>query len=93
MRYRAKHPLKVEYYLYRETVERHSGTLPLKVVDANEFDGKEYRQYRVCVDELLHQKVRANPLFVRTLDTGALEGRAGLYLIPEVFHADGILVS
>lgn len=92
-RYRAKHPLKVEYYLYREEVERHPGTLPLRVVDANEFDGKEYRQYLVYVDERLYQKVRANPLFVRTLDTGTLTGRAGLYLIPEVFGADGILVS
>jgi hypothetical protein len=32
-------------------------------------------------------------LFVRTLDTGGLDGRAGLYLINEVFGADGILTS
>ncbi len=93
VRYRAKHPLKVDYYLYRETVEAHRGELPLKVVDANEFNGKEYRQYEVHVDECLFNRVRANPLFVRTLDTGTFDGRAGLYLIHEVFGADGILVS
>lgn len=93
MRYRAERPLKVEYYLHRETVEKHRGNLMLRVIDANEFNGKEYRQYQVSVDESLYRKVRANPLFIRTLDTGALTGRAGLYLIPEVFEADGILVS
>jgi hypothetical protein len=93
LRYRAKHPLKVEYYLRRETVEAHRGELPLRVVDANEFNGKAYRQYVVSVDAWLHERVRTNPLFVRTLDTGSLDGRAGLYLTPEVFGAEGILVS
>jgi hypothetical protein len=37
--------------------------------------------------------VKANPLFVRTLDTGSADGRAGLYFIPEVFDADGIVVT
>jgi hypothetical protein len=37
--------------------------------------------------------VKANPLFVRTLDTGSTEGRAGLYFIPEAFGADGIVVT
>jgi len=30
---------------------------------------------------------------VRTLDTGSADGRAGLYFIPEVFGADGIVVT
>jgi len=93
LRYRAKRPLKVEYYLYREMMESHRGNLPLMVVDANEFTGREYRQHLFYVDETLFNMVRANPLFVRTLDTGTQDGRAGLYLIPEVFGADGIMVS
>jgi len=32
-------------------------------------------------------------LFVRTVDTGTINGRAGLYNIKEVFEADGILVT
>ncbi|GBC93117.1 hypothetical protein HRbin15_01604 [bacterium HR15] len=93
VRYRAKRPLKVGYYLYRETVDAHPGEFPLRIVDANGFTGKEYCQHLVYVDETLFNRVRANPLFVRTLDTGTMDGRAGLYLIPEVFGADGIMVS
>jgi len=93
IRYRAQQPLKVGYYLYRETLEQHPGSLPLKVVDANRFTGKEYRQHLFYVDDVIFNKVRANPLFVRTLDTGSLDGRTGLYLIPEVFGAEGIMVS
>jgi len=37
--------------------------------------------------------VKANPLFVRTLDTGSADGRAGLYFTPEVSDADGIVVT
>ena len=37
--------------------------------------------------------MKANPLFVRTLDTGSADGRAGLYFTPEVSDADGIVVT
>lgn len=92
-RYRARTPLKVEYYLNLPTVETHSGNYPLCLVDANQFTGKEYRKFTAHVDKTLYQRVKANPLFVRTLDTGTAEGRAGLHLIPEVFQADGIVVT
>lgn len=92
-RYRAQTPLKVEYYLYWSVVENHPGSYELRLVDANEFTGKGYRTVVCHVDTALYQRVKANPLFVRTLDTGTSEGRAGLHLIPEVFHADGIVVT
>lgn len=91
--YRARTPLKVEYYLYQSAVESHSGDYPVCLVDANQFTGKEYRKFTAYVDEALYKRVKANPLFVRTLDTGTAEGRAGLHLIPEVFQADGIVVT
>jgi hypothetical protein len=62
-------------------------------VDANNFSGKGYRVLEVGVDAALYEYVKANPLFVRTLDTGSADGRAGLYFIPEVFGADGIVVT
>ncbi|GIV08339.1 MAG: hypothetical protein KatS3mg019_0430 [Fimbriimonadales bacterium] len=92
-RYRANCPLKVGYYLYYETVKSHYGDLPIQVVDANTFTGNGYQQYQVSVDESLFKKVRTNPLFLRTLDTGTQDGRAGIYLISEVFGADAIMVS
>jgi hypothetical protein len=90
---RAARPLQLRYYLYLEAVQQHSGSCPLKLIDANGFSGKGYRVLNVQVDEVLYEHVKANPLFVRTLDTGSAEGRAGLYFIPEVFGADGIVVT
>jgi len=89
-RYRARQPLKVKYHLHYRIIEAHRGEYPLRVIDANQFDGKAYRQAVIFVDAWLHERVRANPLFVRTLDTGSPNGRAGLYLIPEVYGTEGI---
>jgi hypothetical protein len=83
----------VRYYLHWETVQQHAGAYPLRLVDANDFSGKGYRVLEVGVDAALYEYVKANPLFVRTLDTGSADGRAGLYFIPEVFGADGIVVT
>jgi hypothetical protein len=91
--HRAARPLKVRYYLHMETVRQHAGAYPLRLVDANDFSGKGYRVLEVGVDVALYEYVKANPLFVRTLDTGSADGRAGLYFIPEVFGADGIVVT
>jgi hypothetical protein len=74
-------------------VQQHAGAYPLRLVDANDFSGKGYRVLEVGVDAALCEYVKANPLFVRTLDTGSADGRAGLYFIPEVFGADGIVVT
>jgi hypothetical protein len=91
--HRAARPLKVRYYLHWETVQQHAGAYPLRLVDANDFSGKGYRVLEVGVNAALYEQVKANPLFVRTLDTGSADGRAGLYFIPEVFGADGIVVT
>jgi hypothetical protein len=91
--HRAARPLKVRYYLHMETVRQHGGAYPLMLIDANDFSGKGYRVLEAQVDESLYEYVKANPLFVRTLDTGSADGRAGLYFIPEVFGADGIVVT
>jgi len=34
-----------------------------------------------------------NPLFVRTLDNGGWEGRAGIYNVKEIFGVNGIIVT
>lgn len=91
--FRASSPLKVEYYLYLSTVEQHRGEYRLCLVDANNFTGKDYHRFTADVDDALYRRVQANPIFVRTLDTGSADGRAGLYLIPEVFQADGIVIT
>jgi len=45
------------------------------------------------VNEKLYNKLHNNPLFVRTLDTGGWEGRAGIYNVREIFGVDGIVVT
>lgn len=57
------------------------------------MEGGGYRKYRALINAKLYRRIKANPLFVRTLDTGALDGRAGLYLISEKFGVDGIAVT
>lgn len=91
--YRATRPLKVRFYLMLDEVRQHPGERSVILVDANAHDRKDYRRRQFSVSDALAEKIRANPLFVRTLDTGSLDGRAGLHSIPEVFGADGIVVT
>lgn len=91
--FRTINPLKVRYYLHQTEIEQHPGNHPIRLVDANDFVGKEYRQFTAHIDENLFTRIKANPLFVRTLDSGRPDGRAGLYIIPEVYKADGIVIT
>lgn len=90
---RAPLPLKVRYYLTINEVEECPGSWELVLVDANTYTGGSYRRLKVRVCRELYERVRRNILFVRTLDTGTREGRAGLYTVRQVFGADGILVT
>ena len=85
--------MKVKYYLTVEEVEKNKGDLEIEVIDANAYNGKEYKRIKIYVNEKLYRKIKSNILFVRTLDTGSPDGRAGLYKIREVFGVDGILVT
>jgi len=91
--YKAVKPLKVEYYLTIEDLENNKGDYKVEVIDANAFDGKEYKRRVINVNKDLYEKIKSNILFVRTLDTGSINGRAGLYKIKEEFGVDAILVS
>jgi len=86
------HAPKVKFYLMMDEVTRHPGPHKIRLVDANTFETGEYRILEFSVDEELFHKVKGNPLFVRTVDTGGQE-RAGLYEIKKVFGADGIVVT
>jgi len=92
-KYRSPKVLKFSYYLTQDVVEKNKGDKPVLVIDANSFNGKEYEKKVLYVSESLYKRIKENILFVRTIDTGSFEGRAGLYVIREVFGVDGILVS
>ena len=91
--YQANKPLKVKYYLTLEEVEKNRGDFEIEVIDANAFNDKEYERRKIYVNKELYNKINSNVLFVRTVDTGSLNGRAGLYKIKDVFGVDGILVT
>lgn len=91
--YQANKYLKIKYYLTIEEVEKNKGDFEIEVIDANAFNGKEYEKLKIYVNKEIYDKIKSNILFVRTVDTGSLNGRAGLYKIKDVFGVDGILVT
>lgn len=91
--YQANKPLKIKYYLTIEEVEKNKGDFEIQVIDANAFNGKEYEKIKIYVNKELYDRIKSNVLFVRTVDTGSLNGKAGLYKIKDVFGVDGILVT
>lgn len=91
--FKAERPLKINYYLTIDEVEKNRGDFEIEVIDANSFNGKEYEKLKIYVNKKLHDKIKSNILFVRTVDTGSFNGRVGLYKIKDVFGVDGILVT
>jgi hypothetical protein len=85
--------LKVSYYLLRKEIMNNKGTNRLSVIDANDYRGNQYNRLVLEVNDDLKKKIESNILYIRTVDTGSYEGRAGLGIITEDFDVDGIFVS
>ncbi len=92
-KYKSERPLKIKYYLDIDEINKNRGNYKLEAIDANAFDGKEYIRKTIYVDYRTYKKITSNILFVRTVDTGSLDGRAGIYTIIETYNADAILVT
>lgn len=86
-------PLKIKFYLTLEEIEKNKGEKLVKLLDVNSFSNGYFRFNTYMINQKLYNKIKINPLFVRTLDTGSWGGRAGIYNIQEVFGVDGILVT
>ncbi len=86
-------PLKIKFYLTIDEVEKNKGNIPVKLLDVNHFSKGYFRFNTYMVNQKLYNKLKNNPLFVRTLDTGSWNGRAGIYNVQEIFGVDGILVT
>ena|GEM_PF-234632 len=91
--FKSPKPLQVNYYLLLKEVETNVGNHKMAVIDASSFTRRGYKKTSIFVNDELFRKIKSNILFVKTLDTGGSDGRAGLYLIREKFGVDGILVS
>ncbi len=91
--YKSSTPLKIKFYLTLEEVKKNKGKNPVKLLDVNNFSNGYFKFDTYFVNDKLYKKIKNNPLFVRTLDTGGWEGRVGIYNVKEIFGVDGILVT
>jgi len=91
--YCSRNPLKVKYYLQKEEVLNNLGPHKVKVIDANKYENNQYQNRIITISKSLKRKLENNILYVRTVDTGSIDGRAGLGIIKEYFGVDGIYVS
>ncbi|MFW9949665.1 MAG: SAM-dependent DNA methyltransferase [Candidatus Thorarchaeota archaeon] len=90
---RNQNPLKVGYYLQKEEVLNNPGFFEITVIDANKYENNQYKTLVIKVNENLKEKLMNNILYAQTVDTGSIDGRAGLGIIKEHFGVDGIFVS
>ncbi len=91
--YTTKTPLQIRYYLTLEEVEKNKGIFEVEALDVNNFSCGEYTKTKIYINEFLFHKIKSNILFIRTVDTGAKNGRAGLYKIQDIFGVDCLLVT
>ena len=91
--FKSTKPLKIKSYLTLDEVEKNKGQITVKLLDVNNFSNGYFKVNTYLVNEKLYNKLHNNPLFVRTLDTGGWEGRAGIYNVREIFGVDGIVVT
>jgi len=86
-------PLRIKFYLTLDEIEKNKGQKIVKLLDVNNFSNGCFKFNTYLVNEKLYSKLNNNPLFVRTLDTGGWEGRAGIYNVKETFGVNGIVVT
>lgn len=88
-----KNVLNIKYYLKKQELDKNLGDNKLILLDSKEYKNGKYTKRVFFVNDNLYRKIRANPLFIRTVDTGSENGKVGLYFINEVFGTDGIYVD
>jgi hypothetical protein len=91
--FKSPNPLKIRFYLTLDEVIKNKGQIEVKLLDANNFSNGYFKFNTYLVNEKFYNKLKNNPLFVRTLDTGGWDGRAGIYNVRETFGVDGIVVT
>ena len=91
--YKAVNPLIVKYYLLKDEVSQNKGNFEIEVIDANQYKNNQYVKLNIKVNEILKRIIESNILYVRTVDTGSYNGRAGLGQVNEDFDVRAIYVS
>ncbi|MBY8985113.1 MAG: N-6 DNA methylase [Candidatus Lokiarchaeota archaeon] len=90
---RVDNPLNVNYYLLKKEILNNKGSNKVSVIDANNYKNSQYNKIDLRVNDNLKAKIESNILYIRTVDTGSINGRVGLGIITEDFDVNGIYVS
>lgn len=91
--YQASNPLIVKYYLLKEDVLNNKGNNELDVIDANDYRNNQYNKLKLQVNDKLKGMIESNVLYIRTVDTGSINRRVGLWIVSEDYNVNGIYVS
>jgi type I restriction-modification system DNA methylase subunit len=91
--FKSPNTLKIRFYLTLDEIMKNNGQIEVKLLDVNNFSNGYFKFSTYLVNEKLYNKLKNNPLFVRTLDTGGWDGRAGIYNVRETFGVEGIVVT
>ena len=85
---------KVLFYLMKEKVIKNKGKNQVILLNANKYNKSKnkYEKETYFVNDYLYRKIKDNILWIRTIDTGSYNGRAGLYLIQKL-GVDGIITE
>ncbi len=93
MNFRTNKPLIVKYYLQNKEVYNNRGSFGIDVIDTSNYVSNQYKLLKIYLNKNLRDKVKSNILYIRTVDTGGNDKRAGVYEIKKDFKVDGIYVS
>ena len=88
-----KDHLNVKFYLNYKEIEENKGDREIILLNSKDYKHGEYTKETFHINNMLYEKIMSNPLFVRTVDTGSIDGKAGIYSIYEEFKARGIFVN
>jgi len=92
-KFKLKKSLDVNYYLMAEEVNGNQGEYKVVLLDANKYNKSKYKKVVLSVNLKTYKKIISNILYIRTVDTGSIDGRVGLNIIEEDFNVNGIYVS
>jgi hypothetical protein len=88
-----KEHLNIKFYLNFKELEENKGNNRVILLNSKNYKHGEYTKETFYVNDILYKKIVSNPLFIRTVDTGSLNGKVGLYSIYDEFKAEGIFVK
>lgn len=85
--------LNVKFYLTHKEIEENKGNKEILLLNSKNYKHGEYTKETFYINDTLKEKIMSNPLFIRTVDTGSINGKAGIYSIYDEFKTNGIFVD